>query len=170
MAVKSNDTRTWGMLTYARFVLDLAWKHGGWGWLKYDKTFRKQMAHNTGYTWGELNPSLLAYSILGADNGGQGRKGMWCTLCQEPNHNTAECALQSLEPASTTPSPLMSRPPGSIGQTGKTNKWRFDPSEDIRRKYNIPPMCKCGYSMGQKKFTFCLNEMILIRSVLQLEL
>ena len=71
---------------------------------------------------GELSPSLLAYSILGTDNGGQGSKSMLCTLCQEPDHNTAECTLQSLEPARATPSLLLLCLPGLIRQTDKSNK------------------------------------------------
>ena len=135
VAVKSTDDHTRDLLTYARLLLDLARKHGGRGWLDYDKTFRKQMACNPGYAWGELNPSLLAYAILGGDTG-QSNRGSLCTLCQEPDHKVFECALQSLEPSSATPAPLLPRPPGPIRQHSKSSKWRFDPTGEICRKYN----------------------------------
>ena len=96
VAVKSSDSHTRDLLTYARLLLDLARKHGGQAWLDYDKTFMKQMACNPGYASGELNPSLLAYAILGGDTG-QSNRGSLCTLCQEPDHKVSECALQSLE-------------------------------------------------------------------------
>ena len=139
MAVKCTDEHMRDLLTYARLVIDLARKHGGRGWLEYDKTFRKQMAPNPGYTWGELNPSLLAYTILGNSDAGLQRQGTWCTLCQEPDHNVTKCALQSLEPTSPTPSPLLPRPTGPSRQLHRANKWRHDPiksADELCRKYN----------------------------------
>ena len=142
MAVKTPDSHTRQLLTYTRLILDMARRHSGKGWLEYDRTFRKQMACNPEHaSWGELNPSLLAYAILGSETGIQGvRPGSWCSLCQEPDHKTTECALQSLEPVSTPPlipPTPRSHTPGPIkSSTRGGGRWRHDPLSDICRKWN----------------------------------
>jgi len=140
MAVQTSDPQTQQHLTYARLILDMARKHGGRGWLEYDKTFRRQMACSPDHaSWRELNPSLLAYAILGSDSGNSSfRPNGGCSLCQEPDHKTSECALQSLEPVATPTSQPTARapPPGPIKSTGGKGKWRHDPLADICRKWN----------------------------------
>ena len=78
-------------------------------------------------SWGELNSSLLAYAILGSETGIQGvRPGSWCSLCQESDHKTTECALYMLEPVSTPP--LIPPTPGPIkSSTRRGGQWRHNP-------------------------------------------
>ena len=137
MAVRCHDDNTRDLLIYTRLILDLARKHGGRGWLDYDRVFRQQIAANPAYSWGELNPSLMAYTVLGSDS--SYNRGLWCPLCQETDHRASECALQSLEP-STSP---RHAPPRSF-----KGRHKFDPvGLEICRKFNrgLCTMDACKY-------------------------
>ena len=126
-AVRCRDEETHKLLIYSRLVMDLARKHGGRGWLDYDRVFRQQIAANPMFPWAELNPSLMAYTVLGND--GNQNRGTWCPLCQEADHRAGECALQTLEPTPSSSSRTgLSRPPKF--------RSRYDPLGEICRKYN----------------------------------
>ena len=61
VAVRTKDSETRNMLSYARLIVREAQCHGGIGWLEYDKWFRQQQAAlTTQHPWNELNASLHA--------------------------------------------------------------------------------------------------------------
>ena len=65
LAVRTQDTATRDQLMYSRLVLQEAARHGGMGWIEYDRVFRKQAALNSMLTWNSLQPGLHASAILG---------------------------------------------------------------------------------------------------------
>ena len=75
-------------------VLQLASKHPGAGWRSYDRQFRQHQAAGAGLPWADLNPSLMAATVLGHTAGGPGRT---CSLCLSSDHSKEDCALASLE-------------------------------------------------------------------------
>ena len=77
--------------SYIRLMVREGHKHGGTGWLKYDRIFRK---NNPGpsASWDVLDPSLLT---IVANQGYSPR--LPCHHCQELDHMANECALAPLE-------------------------------------------------------------------------
>lgn len=114
VAVRTPDPLTQQMLAYSRLIIREALRHGGPGWLEYDRVFRRQQSINPALAWNALEPSLQAATILG-----QRTSGTFCTLCQESDHVASQCALAPLQQqlqtshVSTTVSqpPSTSRPP-----------------------------------------------------------
>ena len=90
MAVRTPDTGTRYMLTYARLILQEAIRHEGSGWLHYDRVFRKQAAIDPIIQWNSLQPSLHASAILGQKT----IEGSFCTLCKGYDHSSAFNKLQ----------------------------------------------------------------------------
>ena len=90
-AVRTDDVSLRGLLTYARLLLREARRHGGSGWIEYDRIFRQQVAADPTIPWNALNASLVASTFLGS----RSEQGMFCNLCQEVDH-PKECALQSV--------------------------------------------------------------------------
>ena len=98
-AVRTKDTETRDMLTYARLVIREAQCHGGPGWLEYDKWFRQQQAAlAVPHSWHELNASLHAATVMSLRLG----NSKACKLCREPDHAEAQCALALLQPPQPT--------------------------------------------------------------------
>ena len=52
------------LAAYGMIVLQLVRKHGGSGWLLYDRQFRLQQMAGAGLLWVKINPSLLAATVL----------------------------------------------------------------------------------------------------------
>ena len=116
VAVRTSDPSTRDMLTYSRLLIREALRHGGSGWMEYDRVFRKQRSINPCLAWNTLEPALQAATILGQSTSA----GTYCTICRECDHNANHCALstlqQQLHPTSfTTPqSGSNPRPPKRI--------------------------------------------------------
>ena len=91
-AVRTDDQFVRGLLTYARLVLREARRYGGSGWIEYDRIFRQQAAADQCIQWNALSPSLVASTFLGARTD----QGTFCTLCQEVDHSSQDCALRSV--------------------------------------------------------------------------
>ena len=157
MAVRCGDPEMKALMIYARLVLDLARKHGGRGWLDYDRVFRQQIAANPSlFSWGDLNPSLMAYTPDGSQN-----RGTWCSLCQEADHGVGECALLVLEPTpNSTPKMVPTRFQRSRAP------YRQEPSTEICRRYNRGlcnnPLCRyrhaCKYCHKDHPGLSCPNR------------
>ena len=81
------------LLTYGQLIAQESQRHGGTGWLEYDKVFHQQAALNGSLPWNELSSSLFASTILSARAG----PGLFCTLCQEADHLAPQCALAFLQ-------------------------------------------------------------------------
>ena len=107
MAVRTTDSGTRDQLAYARLLIKEAQRHGGQGWLDYDRAFRQQAATDPTISWNTLNAGLQASTILGAPPTvhGQGQ-GMFCTLCRRVDHTRSQCALACLQPTPTSVPPL----------------------------------------------------------------
>ena len=65
LAVGTSDQLMRDKMTYATLLICEALKHGGQGWLEYDKLFRQQAALNSGLPWNIIHPGLQASTILG---------------------------------------------------------------------------------------------------------
>ena len=104
MAIRSSDPMTRNQLAYARLLIKEAQRHGGLGWLHYDRAFRQQAAADPSLAWNTLSPGLQVSTMFHQQTAGQ---RSFCTLCQ------AQCALACLQPpATSTPAvPRTSQPP-----------------------------------------------------------
>lgn len=95
MAIRTSDTTTRDQLAYGRLILREALRHGGVGWLDYDRAFRQQAAADPTLRWNTLLPGLQASTMLSQRSG---QDTLFCTLCREVDHTRAQCALQCLNP------------------------------------------------------------------------
>ena len=103
------------MLAYSRLLIREALRHGGSGWLEYDRVFRRQLAINPLMQWNTIDPGLQAATILGQRT----VTGVFCTLCQECDHSADQCALAPIQqqtqvvpqPPSSSTQPAGTRPP-----------------------------------------------------------
>ena len=64
VAVRTPDPATWDMLAYSRLLIREALRHGGSGWMEYDRVFRKQLSINPCLVWNTLEPKHLYWYIL----------------------------------------------------------------------------------------------------------
>ena len=94
MATSLDDQEARDLSAYGMIVLQMARKHGGTGWLLYDRQFRQHRAAGAAMPWTDINPSLLAATVLGQANSGDGRS---CPLCLAADHSKEECALATIE-------------------------------------------------------------------------
>ena len=112
-AIRTDDLYLRNLLVYARLLIREALRHGGTGWLEYDKIFRQQAAADPSVDWSVLNSSLLASTILSA----RSDQGSFRQLCQEVDHTAMDCALHTTQDKPTshyqTPGPSMNRPGSS---------------------------------------------------------
>ena len=108
MAAKTEHEDTHQLAAYGMIILQLVRKHGGSGWLLYDRQFRLQQAAGAGLSWVETNSSLLAATVLGQPSEKASRT---CSLCLSADHSREECALASLEHQRNPPSLQPHRPP-----------------------------------------------------------
>ena len=135
-AVRSSDPAVCNLLTYGRLVIREAQRHGGAGWREYDRVFRQQAALDGQLRWSELSPSLYAATILSARVG----PSSFCTLCQEADHQAAQCALAFFHsaPRAQGPSggipqllqvmqPVGALPPANTGSTTPTTRRAIRP-------------------------------------------
>ena len=91
MTVRTTDPLTRQMLAYSRLIIREALRHGGSGWLEYNRVFRRQLAIDPSMSWNNLQPSLLAATAL--DQPGPNPPGSFCSLCRECDHTASLCAL-----------------------------------------------------------------------------
>ena len=94
MAARTADPATRDQLAYARLLIREAHRHGGLGWLDYDRAFRQQAAIDPSTRWNTLVPGLQAATILGQ----RPNQGTFCTLCRGVDHLRPQCALSCLQP------------------------------------------------------------------------
>ena len=77
------------MCAYTCLVIQEARKHGGDGWIAYNKLFRQYAAANPDLPWATLDGSIHAATFLASRTG----IGTHCRLCADSHHLTHECAL-----------------------------------------------------------------------------
>ena len=95
VAAKVDNPETRELMAYGKIIISLAQKHGGLGWATYDTMFRQQAAAGADAKWSQLNPSLMAATVL--STGGE-QSPRPCTHCHAADHKSHECALTSLDP------------------------------------------------------------------------
>ena len=105
MATRIDHQETRELAAYGSIVLQLASKHPG-GWRSYDRQFRQQKAAGATLPWAELNPSLMAATVLGQGSG----VSRSCSLCLGCDHMKEDCALSALELAKQGVVPQVQRP------------------------------------------------------------
>ena len=115
LAVGTSDAVTRERLAHAVLIIQESLRHGGMGWLEYDRLFHQQAAHNISLPWNCMDPGLQASTTL-AQRTPAG--GSFCTLCQDCDHVAPQCALAQLQqqvvrPASVNTSGPSSRIPSS---------------------------------------------------------
>lgn len=96
MAILTSDPSTRDQLAYAHLVIKETLRHGGTGWMDYDRAFRQQATVDPILRWNTLLPGLQASTILGQRNR---QETSFCTLCHERDHSRAQCALAYLHPS-----------------------------------------------------------------------
>ena len=110
VAVRTYDPATRDQLAYARLLIKESQRHGGLGWLDYDRAFRQQAATDPSLRWNTLNPGLQASTIMGSLTATQGQgRSTFCTLCRGVDHVRSQCALGCLQPP-TSPTLAGMRP------------------------------------------------------------
>ena len=142
-AVRCPDPLVRNLLTYGRIVLQLQQRHGGRGWLEYDRAFRLQAASDTSVAWNSLNPSLMASTVLA--HAPPPGTTMFCHYCQEADHNPADCALLSADPFLDPP---RMRPYSTTMPRARSRPSPYDSSIEVCRRYNrgaCPDSGTCKY-------------------------
>ncbi len=94
LAVGTSDRVTRKRLAYTILVVRESLRHGGNGRLESDRLFRQQAALDHSLPWNIIHPGLQATTILAqrAQSGGS-----FCSLCQDCDHTTSQCALSQLQ-------------------------------------------------------------------------
>ena len=136
IAVKLDNKEARGLIAYAQIILDLVRRHGGSGWIVYDNHFRSQLFAGGSFKWNEVNPSLLASSVLANPRVGEGVKV--CTRCMTADHSATGCALASLEVPKSQPSPSPNPPPRA-----NLTRWTVNP---------YPPMGRASFEEPCRHF------------------
>ena len=139
VSVLSTDPVVRDRLTYARLIIREALRHGGRGWLDYDRLFRQQAALDSGIAWNATNTSLLVATVLGQHPAGVGQS---CAVCHGFDHSQAQCALQvvqqPLHQESATRPPVKSRVSQEICLSWNGGQCAFPP-------LSCPHLCaSCG--------------------------
>ena len=130
-AVRCTDPDIRNILAYGRIVLNLAQRHGGQGWLEYDRAFRQQAAADHSIQWNSLNPSLMAATVLSSPSLSP---AIFCPHCQEADHKGTDCALVTVDPF-LEPVRHSSNPPSSRPRPYNRPPVT-DPSVEVCRRFN----------------------------------
>ena len=85
------DPLTWASCFLAFMATSLELQEG---WLLYDRQFRQHRAAGAPMPWADINPSLMAATVLGQAGDGS---GLSCSLCLAADHTKDEYALGSGE-------------------------------------------------------------------------
>ena len=96
LAASVSDQVIRDRISYAILIVREAMRHGGSGWIDYDRLFRQQASINPSLRWNVIHPELQATTILGQR---PAVPGTFCILCQECDHTSTHCALAQLQPS-----------------------------------------------------------------------
>ena len=118
MAISTSDPLTRDQLAYARLILGEAQSQGGSGWLHYDRAFRQLKVADPTLPWNTLESGLHTRLVLGQRSG----VSVFCSICQESDHDAAICALapvcdqqQPLQPSGSSSSSAPVKGPARAG-------------------------------------------------------
>lgn len=132
LAAKTGCEETRELAAYGMIVLHLARKHKGSGWLLYDRQFRQQKAAGSALPWAEINPSLMAATVLSNPGALQPRS---CPYCLMADHGKEECALASLESPGVPNFPSAGTAQGPSGRQARRPA-PYKPPDTICRRFN----------------------------------
>ena len=114
LAVQTPDQATQERETYGLLAVREAMQHGGRGWIDYDRLFLQQAELNSSLRWNVIHPELQATTVLSQRIPGA---GLFCSVCQECDHEAHQCALAQLQLPSTRHTPTSTHPAGcSLGR------------------------------------------------------
>ena len=153
-AVLCDNQEIRDILSHGRIVLTLAQRHGGLGWLEYDRAFRQQATADSSIRWNTLNPSLMAATVLSAP---PSLSFQPCPHCHEADHRGPDCALASVDPytefkpITPRPKPYTRPPPADAASIEICRRFNCGICTDPSRcKYRhicaIPTCLKPGHS------------------------
>ena len=97
LAVGTSDPITRERLAYAILIIREAMRHGGMGWLDYDRLFHQQAALDPSLEWNTVHPSLQATTILSQRHEQGSTTGTACSICMECDHVASQCAMAQLQ-------------------------------------------------------------------------
>ena len=141
MAVRTQDLATRDQLAYCRLIIREALRHGGMGWLDYDRSFRSQAAIDRSMRWNVLLPDLQASTVLGQRTGG----GVFCNMCRGVDHSSASCALSFMQQPLALPSACST---ALIPAPSFTSRWWVQQSNNWTRSTRPgTPIC-FSWNMG----------------------
>ena len=106
VAIRSSEPATQDMLAYARLLIRESQRHGGTGWLEYDKVFRQQAALDNTLQWNTLHPGIQASTLMGKVSG----PTSFCSLCRGTDHTAVQCALVYFQNPANLPHATMTEP------------------------------------------------------------
>ena len=117
-ALRCPDQESRDRMAYARLIIREAQRHGGQGWLAYDKGFRLQAALDPSLRWNVLEPHIRASTLFAptpqapSAPGPAGSGGANCSICMGVDHLATSCAMAYLEsPPPQVTSAANSQPP-----------------------------------------------------------
>ena len=94
-AMRCPDQESRDRLAYARIMIREAQRHGGQGWLEYNKVFCQQAALDPVIKCNALHPAIqastLQFGLPTSSSGSQGHPGHFCTLCRGVDHLATAC-------------------------------------------------------------------------------
>ena len=104
------------MLAYLRLMVREARRGNHKGWLIYDWIFQQNAAANPSLSWANLDPSLHSSFCIGTEP-----PPLVCTLCNELDHRSEECALSKTPAAiATHTSAPIYKDPATTSRSGRT--------------------------------------------------
>lgn len=95
------DILTRHMLAYARLIIREALRHGGLGWMEYDRVFRGLVAIDPSMAWNSLQPGLLASTVLSQPQA-ISQPRLFCIRCRESDQDTSSCVLAPIQQVTYT--------------------------------------------------------------------
>ena len=122
VAAKVDSPETRELMAYGKIIISLAQRHGGLGWATYDTLFRQQVAAGAEAAWSQLNPSLMAATVLGTAGEQSPRP---CSHCRSSDHKTQECALAPLD---------LNQAPAAARSSARFRPYRQQ--EEVCRRFN----------------------------------
>ena len=76
-------------MAYMTWIVRLSQDFSGLAWVRYDATFRRQVALTGNWKWSQINATLYSTCFTGL-----ARSTSRCELCLATTHTDKECALQ----------------------------------------------------------------------------
>ena len=73
-------------MAYQALIVKCSRDRDGWGWVMYDRAFRRQVAVTKDLNWFKLNSTLHSLCLAG-----KAPRNKLCSLCFTDNHAAEQC-------------------------------------------------------------------------------